>query len=114
MPADNGGGLDEQACFPPSWRESRGENNRQSLPGCPTDAAGKLSLRGDELLSKKRILRNQFTATANEINGQPDNQPKKVDHLASLTPGYARMEFVARTPRNTKAPAQKSSLKPGP
>ncbi len=97
MPADNGRGLDEQACFPPSGRESRGENNRQSLPACPTYAAGKLPLRGDELLSKKRILRNQFTATANEIRGQPDNEPKKVDHLASLTPVYARMEFVART-----------------
>jgi hypothetical protein len=43
-------------------------------------------LGGDELLSKKRILRNQFCAKANEIHGQPENEPKKVDHVSSLTP----------------------------
>src|SRR5205807_8795383 len=79
-------GLDEQGCFTPSWRDSRGENNREALPGRPPDAAGNLPLGGDELLSKKRVLRNQFCAKANEIHGQPDNEPKKVDHVSSLTP----------------------------
>jgi len=86
MPAKNGRGLDEQGCFTPSWRDSRGENNREALPGRPHDAAGNLPLRDDELLSKKRVLRNQFDATANEIRGQPGNEPKKVDHVSSLTP----------------------------
>ena len=85
MPAKNGRGLNEQCCFTPSWGNSRGENNREALPGRPTDAAAKLSLGGDELLSKKRVLRNQFYATANEIHGQPESEPKKVDHLSSLT-----------------------------
>src|SRR2546430_6669704 len=86
MPAENGSGLDEQGCFTPSWRNSRGENNREALPGRPADAAGDLPLRGDELLPKKRILRNQFNATANEIRSQPGNEPKKIDHVSSLTP----------------------------
>src|SRR5882724_2463131 len=75
-----------QGCFTPSWRDSRGENNREALPGRPADAAGNLPLRGDELLSKKRILRNQFNATANEIRSQPGNEPKKIDHMLRLTP----------------------------
>jgi hypothetical protein len=86
MPTKNGRGLDEQGCFAPSRRDSRGENNREALPGRPHDAAGNLSLRDDELLSKKRVLRNQFHTTANEIRGQPGNEPKEVDHLSSVTP----------------------------
>ena len=86
MPAKNGRGLNEQGCFTLSWGNSRGESNREALPGRPPDAAAKLSLGGDELLSKKRVLRNQFYATANEIHdGQPESEPKKVDHLSSLT-----------------------------
>jgi hypothetical protein len=45
-----------------------------------------LPLCNDELLSKKRILRNQFNARANEIRSQPGNEPKKIDHGSSLTP----------------------------
>ena len=86
MPTENGRGLDEQGCFTPSWRDSRGENNREAPPGRPPDAPGKLPLCDDELLSKKPVLGDQFDATANEIRGQPGNEPKKVDHLASLTP----------------------------
>jgi hypothetical protein len=85
MPAKNGRGLDKQGCFTPSWRHSRGENNRKALPGRPPDAADNLPLGDDELLSKKRVLRNQFDATTNEIGGQPGNEPKKVDHVSSLT-----------------------------
>jgi len=85
MPEKNGRGLDEQGCFTPSWRNSRGENNREALPVRPPDAAGKLPLGGDELLSKKRVLRNQFYARAKEIYGQPENEPKKLDHVSSLT-----------------------------
>ena len=86
MPAENGRGLDEYGCFTPSWRDSRGENYREALPRCPADAAGNLPLRGDELLPKKRILRNQFDATPKEIRSQPAKEPKKIDHESSLTP----------------------------
>jgi hypothetical protein len=96
MPTENGRGLDEQGRFTPSWRDSRGENNREALPGRPPDAPGKLPLGDDELLSKKRVLGDQFDATANEIRGQSGNESKKVDHGSSLTPS-ARLEFVART-----------------
>ncbi len=85
MPTKNGRGLDEQSCFTPSWRDSRSENHREALPGRPSDAAGDLPVGDDELLSKKRVLRNEFDATANEIRGQPGNEPKKVDHVSSLT-----------------------------
>jgi hypothetical protein len=97
MQAKNGRGLDEQGCFTPSWRESRGEYNREALPGRPPDAAGNLPLRGDELLLKNSVLRNQLYATANEIRRQPGNKPKKVDHVSSLTSSSVRMGFVART-----------------
>ena len=96
MPTKNGRGLDEQGCFTPSRRDPRGENNREALPGRPPDAPGKLPLGDDELLSKKRVLGDQFDATANEIRGQSENESKKVDHGSSLTPS-ARMTFVART-----------------
>jgi hypothetical protein len=86
MPAKNGRGLDEQGCFTPSWRDSRDENNREALPWRPPDAAGNLPLGGDKLLSKKRVLRNQFYATANEIRGQPGNEPKKLDHVSKSSP----------------------------
>jgi len=85
MPAKNGRGLDEQGSITPIWRNSRGENNREALPGLPPDAASKLPLGGDELLSKKCVLRNQLYASANEIHGQPQYKPKKVDHVSSLT-----------------------------
>jgi len=85
-----------RVCFTPSWRDSRGENNREALPGRPPDAPGKLPLGDDELLSKKRVLGDQFDATANEIHGHSENESKKVDHGSSLTPS-ARLEFVART-----------------
>jgi hypothetical protein len=85
MPAKNGRGLDEQGCFTPSWRESRGDNNHEALPRRPPDATNNLPLCDDELLSKKRVLRDQLDATANEIRGQPGNEPKKVDHVSSLT-----------------------------
>jgi len=57
-----------------SWRDSRGENNREALPGRPPDAPGKLPLGDDELLSKKRVVGDQFDATANEIRGQSENE----------------------------------------
>jgi hypothetical protein len=61
--------------FTPSWRDSRGENNREALPGCPPDAAGKFPLGSDELLSKKCVLSNKFYASANKIRGQPGEEP---------------------------------------
>src|SRR2546427_172231 len=88
MPTKNGRGLDEQGCLTPSRRDQRGENNREALPGRPPDAPGKLPLGDDELLSKKRVLGDQFNATANEIRGQSGNESKKVDHgVESYTVG---------------------------
>ncbi len=114
MPTKNGRGLDEQGCFAPSWRDSRGENNREALPGRPPDAPGKLPLGDDELLSKKRVLGDQFDATANEIRGQSGNESKKVDHASSLTPS-ARMQFVARTGagRPARRPSASSAMPAG-
>src|SRR5438128_10208762 len=51
----------------------------------PPDAPGNLPRGGDELLSKKRVLRNQLCAAANQIHRQPENELKKVDHVSSLT-----------------------------
>ena len=66
---------------------------RSRCDGCPSteppstpDALGKLPLGGDELLSKKRVLGDQFDATANEIRGQSENESTKVDYGSSLTP----------------------------
>jgi hypothetical protein len=109
MPTENGRGLDEQGCFTPSWRDSRGENNREALPGRPPDAPGKLPLGDDELLSKKRVLGDQFDATANEIRGQSENESKKVDHGSSLTPS-ARLEFVARTAKFPVIPSSSVTI----
>ena len=90
MPTKNRRGLDKQGCFTPSRRDPRGESDRKALPGSPPDATSNPSLRDDELLSKKRVLRDQFDATANEIRGQPENEPKKVDvsSLTSFTRGW--------------------------
>src|SRR5467141_3291056 len=54
--------------------------------GCPSDATCDLPVRYDELLSKKRVLRDEFGATANEIRGESRKEPKKVDHAWRLTP----------------------------
>jgi hypothetical protein len=43
-------------------------------------------VRYDELLSKERVLRDEFGATANEIRGESRKEPKKVDHAWRLTP----------------------------
>ena len=86
MPTKNGRGLDEQGCFTPSWRDSRGENNREALPGRPPDAPGKLPLGDDELLSKKRVLRDELAVTTNKIGGESRNEPKEIDHVWRLTP----------------------------
>ena len=86
MPTKKGRRLDEQRCFTPSWRDSRSQNNHEALPRRPPDASRELPLCDDELLSKKRVLRDQFDSTANEICGQPGNESKKIDHVSSLTP----------------------------
>jgi hypothetical protein len=70
-----------------NWRIDFGERQ-----GRPPDAPGDLPLGDDELLSKKRVLGDQFDATANEIRGQSGNESKKVDYGSSLTPS-ARMEL---------------------
>jgi len=72
MPAKNGPGLNEQGRLTPSWRDSCGNNNSEALPRRPPDAAGNLPLGGDELLSKKRVLRNQFHAAATRSAANPE------------------------------------------
>src|SRR6266478_6365326 len=84
MPAKNGRGLDEQDCLTPSWRHSRREDNHEALPGSPPNTTGELPLCDDKLLTKKRVLRHQVYAAANEIRGHPGNEPKKVDHVSVL------------------------------
>src|SRR2546428_8084458 len=84
MPAKNGRGLDEQDCVTASWRHSRREDNHEALPGSPPNTTGELPLCDDKLLTKKRVLRDQVYAAANEIRGHPGNEPKKVDHVSVL------------------------------
>ena len=71
MPTKNSRRLDEQGCLTPSRRDARGENNREALPRRPPDAAGDLPLGNDELLSKKRVLRDEPSTTPNEIGREP-------------------------------------------
>jgi hypothetical protein len=71
VPTKNGRRLDEQRCFTPSWRDSRGENNHEALPRRPPDTPGDLPLGDNELLSKKCVLRDQLDASANQICSQP-------------------------------------------
>ena len=84
MPAKNSRGLDEQDCVTPSWRHSSREDNHEALAGSPPNTTGELPLCDDKLLRKKRILRDQVYAAANEIRGHPGNEPKKVDHVSVL------------------------------
>src|SRR6267378_6074510 len=74
--------LDEQTCLTPSWRDACGESNGESLPRCPPDAARDFPLRHDELLSKKRVLRDELAVTTNEIGGESRNEPKEIDHVS--------------------------------
>ena len=83
MPAKNGPGLDEQDCVTPSWRHSCRQDN-EALPGSPPNTTGELPLCDDKLLTKKRVLRDQVYAVANEIRGHPGNEPKRVDHVSVL------------------------------
>ena len=86
MPAEDSRRLDEQGCLTPSWRDACGESNGESLPRCPPDAARDFPLRHDELLSKKRVLRDELAVTTNEIGGESRNEPKEIDHVSRLTP----------------------------
>jgi len=61
------------------------------------------------LLSKKRVLRHQFDATANEIRGQPGNEPKKDRSRVESYIVYARMAFVARTGNSRRRWEQRRS-----
>ena len=62
---------------PPVWTRSsqsfasRDENNREALPVRPQDAPGNLPLGDDELLTKKRILRDQFYSSTREAAQRP-------------------------------------------
>jgi len=86
LPAEDSRRLDEQGCLTPSRRDARGESHRKALPTCPPDAARDLPLRHDELLSKKRVLRDELAVTANKIGGESRHEPKEVDHVSRLTP----------------------------
>ena len=70
MPAEDSRRLDKQDCLTPSRRDVRGQSNGESLPRRPLDAARNLPVRHDELLSKKRVLRDELTVTANKVGGE--------------------------------------------
>ena len=70
MPAEDSRWLDEQGRFTPSRCDARGQSNAESLPRRPLDAARDLPVRHDELLSKKRVLRDELTVTANKVGGE--------------------------------------------
>jgi hypothetical protein len=59
------------------------------------DAAGNLPLSGDEPLSKKRIFRNQFDATANETAVSPQTNPEGDRSRVESHTVHPRMECVA-------------------
>jgi len=86
IPAEDSRRLDEQGCLTPSWRDACGESNGESLPRCPPDAARAFPLRHDELLSKKRVLRDELAVTTNKIGGESRNEPKEIGHVSRLTP----------------------------
>ena len=86
MPAKDGRRLDEQGCLTPSRRDARGDSNGEALPRRPPDATCDLPLGDDELLSKKCVLRDEPGMTANEIGGEPQDEPKEVNHASRLTP----------------------------
>jgi hypothetical protein len=86
MPAEDSRRLDEQGCLTPSRRDARGESHGESLPRCPPDAARDLSVRHEELLSKKRVLRDELGATANKVGGEPRYELKEIDHVPRFTP----------------------------
>jgi hypothetical protein len=88
--------LDDQGCLTPSRRDAGGQSNGESLPRSPLDAARNLPVRHDELLSKKRVLRDELTVTANKVGGESQNEPKEINHVSSYPTG-ARMAFVAST-----------------
>ncbi len=70
MLAEDSRGLDEQGRFTPRRRDTRGHRNGKSLPRSPLDAARNLPVRHDELLSKKHVLRDELSATANKVGGE--------------------------------------------
>jgi len=85
MPTKNGRGLDEQVASRQAGATRAARTIVKRCQGLHRTRPANLPFGGDELLSKKRVLRNQFHPMANEIHGQPANEPKKVDHVSSLT-----------------------------
>ena len=86
MPAEDSRRLDEQGCLTPSRRDARGESTGESLPRCPPDAARDCPMLHDELLSKKRALRDELAVTTNKIGSESRIEPKEIDHVSRLTP----------------------------
>jgi hypothetical protein len=97
VPAKDCCRLDEQRGVAPRRRHACCEPHREALPRCPPDPARDLSLRRDELLPKKHVLGDETGAAAHDVGGQPDDEPKDVDHAARPTTASVRMAFVART-----------------
>ena len=79
---------------------------RGSLAGSPTGvkiALGSLSLRSaislrrDELLSKQHVLGDEPGAAAHDGGGQPDDEPKDVDHAARPSTASGQTALLAGT-----------------
>jgi hypothetical protein len=86
MPAEDSRWLDEQGRFTPSRCDARGHSNSEALPRSPRDTARNLPVCHDELLSKKRVLRDELGVTANKIGSESRNEPKEIDRVSRLTP----------------------------
>jgi hypothetical protein len=61
----------------------------------PSDAANDLALGHDQLLSKQSVFRDELRPRPNQIGGQSQHEPKKVDHCRSPSHPTAQIEFVA-------------------
>jgi len=88
MPAENGRGLHEQGSFTPSWRDSRGENNREAPPGRPADAAG-LEAIGEDLQRQYAKLANRGQSATDAV--AKDSYLRAAEALSGEIEKYLRM-----------------------
>jgi hypothetical protein len=97
VPAQDRGRLHQQDGCAPRRSNAYDEAHGEALPGCPSDAAHDLSLRHDELLSKERVLGDKTRAGPEQIDYQPQHEPKQVPHAVCRTPASVWFAFVAIT-----------------
>src|SRR5262245_5331571 len=96
VPAEERRRLDQKRGVAPGRRHARDEPHRETLPWGPPDPPRDLPLRHDELLPQQRVLGDEAGAAAQDVGGQPHDEPKDVGHAASY-PSSAQMGIVAIT-----------------